>query len=102
MEHPAEYQEVWVVDQAAWTETVKTTIYCCNGCDAEFSSRDEWKYHDKEKINNADFDHGGYTDRIVKNYIEHEAQGHYEQSLVKEAWTETVTKGYKCECGETK
>ena len=39
----------------------------------------------------------------AQNPIHHDEVGHNEQVLVKDAWDETVNKGYKCAiCGATK
>ena len=73
-------------------------MFCCNGCDLEFNSWDEWKNHNESYL--PDMSHSGYT--IDYRNRTTESQGHYEKTLVKEAWTETIITGYTCSCGAAK
>lgn len=104
--HTHDYQPVhtqkWVVDQAAWTETVETPVYTtverciCNGCGADIT--DNLWTHLKESAL-AGGSCGGYHSGVQqiqtgtnKEIIEHPEQGH----------NEDVIAYYQCSCGATK
>lgn len=94
------YTEQWVVDQAAWTETVSEPVYemvehsICNGCGMDITE-DPWGHID------AQLDAGIYTcggfhsdwrqeQTGTNTYtVPHPEQGHYE----------SVVTGYQCSCG---
>ena len=88
--HPAETKQEWVVDKEAWTENILKYKCVCNGCQAEFSSDEEWAAHDKAAAMNGDFSHGSYTNVPYYETVEHPEEGHYETVVVKPSWTETV------------
>ena len=92
-------KQVYVVEQAAWTETVEEPIYktqeiaVCNTCGKDISG------YAGEHLD--DTMHDGYHSEVKQvqtgtdTYtINHPEEGHYE--------TETYVAGYKCSCGATK
>lgn len=89
-------EKKWVVDQAAWTETVNEPIYemqersICNTCGADITGNTT--AHGKETR------HDGYHSEWIQvqtgtnTYtIEHPEQGHWESY--------SVVTGYQCSCG---
>lgn len=89
-------EQKWVVDQAAWTETVSEPIYenklvwYCNTCGADITA-------DPEGHVDATM-HGGYKSDYISvqtgtnTYtIDHPEQGHWESY--------SVVTGYQCSCG---
>ena len=89
-------EQRWVVDQAAWTETVSEPIYenklvwYCNTCGADITA-------DPEGHVDATM-HGGYRSDYISvqtgtnTYtIDHPEQGHWESY--------SVVAGYQCSCG---
>ena len=114
--HDAVTEQVWVVDEPAWDETVDKTEekqvqkYQCR-CGEIFDSGDAWDAHwasfDWETA--ADY-HDGWTSVYVyetvvvgTETIHHDEVGHYETKTVTEAYDEEVVVGQKCsECGATK
>lgn len=104
--HTHDYQPVytqkWVVDQAAWTETVETPVYeqkivwICNGCGEDISNNID--QHLKTSAL-AGGNCGGYHSEVKQvqtgttiQTIEHPEQGH----------NEDVIAYYQCSCGATK
>ena len=92
-------KQVYVVDQAAWTETVEEPIYStkevaiCNTCGADISG------YAGEHLDETM--HDGYHSEVqtvqtgTDTYtINHPEEGHYE--------TESYISGYKCSCGASK
>ncbi len=92
-------KQVYVVDKAAWTETVEEPIYStkevaiCNTCGTDISGHAG--AHLDETM------HDGYHSEVqtvqtgTDTYtINHPEEGHYE--------TESYVSGYKCSCGATK
>ena len=89
----------WVVDQAAWTETVNEPIceskfvWYCNTCNEDITSDPE---------GHVDYTmHGGYRSDYIQvqtgtnTYtVNHPEQGHWESY--------PVVTGYQCSCGATK
>ena len=113
--HPAEYEDKWVVDKPAWTEEVPIYDYqmftICNACDWVVASPDkpyneaETTAHMKEHAMNGE--NGGWHNEMREilirvDKIEHPEEGHNEKVLIKDAWTEKRFIGYKCSCGATK
>lgn len=120
--HDAVTEEVWVVDQEAWDETVEKTEeqevykYECR-CGLLFSTQPEWEAHSFQW---ADYDDENGTNEFQNHYscsgvyvyetvvvgtetIHHDEVGHYETRTVTEAYDETVVTGQKCsKCGATK
>lgn len=88
--HPAEYK---TVHHNAVTES----CYVCNGCGAKFYDGGSLDAHLESGFVN-------HTDCTSYSTRQETIQAAYdEQVLVKNAWTETVTTGYKCSgCGATK
>lgn len=52
------YQNVWEED----IDYIRHTVYTCNGCGAQFSSKDSWAKHCNDKIMAGDDSHGTFTD----------------------------------------
>ena len=124
--HDAMSENVWVVDQAAWTETVTETVpvtedvlivvASCRGCGARFESEDvdealeNCNHHIKAVHGNAcgyGTEQSYHVTRQVgttttTEYVQHPEEGHYETRVVSQAWDETVVTGYRCSCGSTK
>ncbi len=90
VEHPAETQQVWVVDKEA--HTVDSPIYedkevvVCDICGADITSSIESHQHDDG------FTYHTEIQSVVVGYetVENPEQGHYETVVIKEAWTEKV------------
>ena len=117
--------QVWVVDQAAWDEQVEIEPACdypitdvhtlCGACGFDFDangySNAEMSSH-MEAHALAGESSRTYTAPVIVRYehydaeyetVHHDEVGHYESQLVKEAYDETVSNGYKCAtCGATK
>lgn len=104
--HTHDYQPVytqkWVVDQAAWTETVETPVYgqdersICNGCGADITGNTRG-HIESSLISGGNC--GGYHSEWIKiqtgtttQTIEHPEQGH----------NEDVIAYHQCSCGATK
>ncbi len=98
-------ESTWVVDQAAWDETVSEPVYetaelsVCNGCGADITA-DPWGHIESQMIA-GNTSCGGYHSEYVQvqtgtnTYtIHHDEVGHYEDSQ--------VLTGYVCSCGATK
>ncbi len=110
--HDAQYTTKYVVDQAAYdeqvaqTEMVEHTI--CSVCEADLSSFTQSQINSHMKAEALAGKGSGYyskatLDVVGYTTIHHDEVGHNEQVLVKEAYDETVTTGYKCStCGKTK
>lgn len=120
--HESIIETVWVEDKPAWDETYENTYLVamhavCKGCGIDFNEAgmtdDEMTAHDLQHILNGE-DSSYYEVPIyqtVTETVHHEAEGHYEEQvvqeaydetvLVSEAWDEEVITGYVCEeCGE--
>lgn len=113
--HDAVYEDKWVEDSPAWDEPVyeDRVNYVCNNCGWSTTSYDDIHAHGKAHALAGE--PSGYSDiptQVQTGTIHHEATGHTESVLVKEAWDEqklvkeaydeTVVTGYKCSCGATK
>ena len=131
--HEAEYQtihyeqvteKVWIEDHPAYDETYETTRLVglhdiCKGCGMDITASgmtfEEYDAHDRQHVLNGE-DSSYYSEpfyETVTEIIHHEAEGHYENLvvqeaydetiLVSEAWDEQVISGYRCrECGAMK
>ena len=95
-------KQVYVVDQAAWTETVEEPVYetversICNGCGADITGNEGT--HMKENMLAGNTACGGYHSEVKQvqtgtttRTINHPEEGHYE--------TESYISGYNCCCG---
>ena len=93
-------EQKWVVDQAAWTETVNEPIYeqvpvmICNDCGAYLNANNCWEHIENHAMNGGK---GSWTDTYeyqktgTNTYtINHPEQGHYESVVI----------GYQCSCGD--
>ena len=96
--HDPEYDRRWIVDQAAWDETVNTPIYeerelsICNQCGADITA-DPWGHIESSAISGGNC--GGYhsdwkTVQVGTNTttVHHDEVGHWEDVLVKEGYWE--------------
>lgn len=122
--HEAVTERVWIEDRAAYDETYENTYLIgihdiCKGCGMDITasgmSYEEYDAHDRQHILNGE-DSSYYSEPIYQTVIEtvhHEAEGHYEDMvvqeaydetiLISEAWDEQVVTGYRCcECGALK
>ena len=84
-----------VVDKKAWDEEVKTTIYFCTGCGAEFKTSGELGKHIDDASAGKIDGHPGYgsmSDRVETKIVHHNEEFHYE----------TVTKHVCKVCGHIK
>ena len=99
-------EQRWVVDQAAWTETVNEPIYemvpvmICNDCGMYLhtGSVDPYEHIENHAMNGGK---GSWTDTYeyqqtgTNSYtIDHPEQGHYESY--------SMVTGYQCSCGAVK
>ena len=110
--HDAVYETKYVVDQAAYDEQPDWKYvdgYICDNCHQEIFTLSEAEMHVKVSAAMGSGNCKSYSAGIVRippgaqNPIHHDEVGHYEQVLVKDAWDETVSNGYKCSiCGATK
>lgn len=95
-------EQKWVVDQAAWTETVNEPIYetversICNGCGADITG-DPWTHIENQMLA-GNMSCGGYHSEWIQvqtgtnTYtVTHPEQGHWESY--------SVVTGYRCSCG---
>ena len=128
--HEAEYrtihheqvkEKVWIEDHPAYDEAYETTRLVgmhdiCKGCGLDITASgmtfEEYDAHDRQHVLNGE-DSSYYSEpfyETVTETIHHEAEGHYEDLvvqeaydepiLVSEAWDEQVISGYRCrECG---
>ena len=83
--------------------------YICDNCHQEMFTLEEAQMHVQVSAAMGSGNCKSYHAGIVRippgaqNPIHHDEVGHYEQVLVKDAWDETVSNGYKCSiCGATK
>ncbi len=98
--HDAEYEEVYVVDQEAYSyeEPVyeKRVYTVCHVCGAEFdTSYDTSAFFAHDKAHMLAGEGSGYHNDIRKvqvgtNTVNVPEEGHYEKKLVKAAWDEKV------------
>lgn len=95
-------EQKWVVDQAAWTETVNEPVYetvercICNGCGADITA--DPGTHMKENMMAGNYSCGAWHSEWIQvqtgtnTYtITHPEQGHWESY--------SVVTGYRCSCG---
>ena len=95
-------EQKWVVDQAAWTETVNEPVYetvercICNGCGADITA--DPGTHMKENMMAGNSSCGAWHSEWIQvptgtnTYtITHPEQGHWESY--------SVVTGYRCSCG---
>lgn len=103
--HEAEYKDEWVVDKEAWDEQVPkykwVGYYQCKKCGAQFDDGDECGYHCLTVCGSR---YEAKKEQVPDGYdtVHHEAEGHYEKVVVKEAWDEQVVDYYQCSYGERK
>ena len=119
--HPEVTEMVWIEDVPAYDEVYEEKRLVgvhdfCKGCGIDLTtsgmSFEEYEEHESQHLRNGD-DASYYSAPVyeyVTETIHHEAEGHYEDRVVKEAydeevlksesWDEEVVKGYHCsECG---
>lgn len=91
--HEPVYEDRWIVDQAAWDETVSEPVsemvlrWYCNTCGADITS------DPVEHLENTDC--GGYHSEYIQEQtgtntytVHHDEIGHYEQVLIREGYWE--------------
>lgn len=110
--HDAVYETKYVVDQAAYEEQPDwkdVDGYICDNCHQEMFTLEEAQMHVQISATMGSGNCKSYHAGLVRippgaqNPIHHDEVGHNEQILVKDAWDETVSNGYKCSiCGATK
>lgn len=110
--HEAVTEEVWVVDQEAWDETVPLyetiqTEKCRCRCGMLFDTAEEQWAH-AESFSDEEWEqHAGWTSEVVteevpagEEVIHHPEEGHWEVRTIQEAWDEAVVTGQRCAiCG---
>ena len=97
--HDPVYEKKWVVDQAAWDETISEPIYemveksICNGCLADITGN-PWGHIDAA-LDAGNFNCGGYHSEWVQEQtgtntytVHHDEVGHWEEVLVQEGYWE--------------
>ena len=120
--HEAQTEKVWVEDTPAYDETYENTYLVgmhdiCKGCGMDITasgmSYEEYDAHDRQHILRGE-DSSYFSQPVyetVTETIHHDAEGHYEDIIVQEAydemlmvseaWDEEIIIGYVCEeCGE--
>jgi hypothetical protein len=95
IEHPAETQKVWVVDQEAYSyeEPVYETHTICKGCGAYLDEMSEANGIEHSRAHLLAGENDGWyraTVKVSTKTITVPEEGHYETKVVKEAWTEKV------------
>lgn len=105
--HDAQYKTVHhdAVTHQVWHDAVTEEHYICNQCGADITS-DPWGHINNSLMNggNCGSYHSTYV-TVKQGYYETvtDQAAYDEQVLVRDAWDETVTTGYKCSsCGATK
>ena len=111
--HPAETKTVHhdavtrqetytVVDKEAYDEPVYETHVVCKVCGQDFGKGEVAS--DQAGIHSAEFGHSYHSTKVQVGTKHHDAVTHQETKtvVVKQAYDETVTTGYKCSCGATK
>ena len=108
VEHPAKTKQVWVEDNAAWDEVIRSgyhmSVVTCHQCGAQFSDSSQanaleaWGDHiDALHEGDGSYDMAASYD-VPAETVHHEATGHYEQKVITAAWTEYIDT-YRCSCG---
>lgn len=87
--HPAETEQVWVVDVPAHDEPIYEPRVVCNNCGKILETVDEAKWRGLDDPNNPCFLAGNGTKPVQVGTKHVDEVGHYETVIVKEAWTET-------------
>ena len=104
--HDAEYGTRWVVDSPAQDVQIPQYAYqersICNQCGQDITG-DPWGHLEASNGNCSGY-HSEVKEVFLGYNTRHDPEvGHNEQYVVKEAYDETVTTGYKCSiCGATK
>lgn len=116
--HDAETRQEYIIDKQAWDEDIyqDQPVYqsvekvVCNGCGAEFADYPSFEAHSDYYIDQDDFSHGSWSvgwDQILAGWtsvkvdtVHHDAEGHYQTVVVRDAYDEIVDQGYVCaSCG---
>ena len=97
--HDPVYEKKWVVDQAAWDETVSEPIYemvekaICNGCGADITNNIDG--HIYSALESGNYNCGGWHSEWIQEQtgtnthtIHHDEVGHWEEVLVQEGYWE--------------
>lgn len=122
--HDAVTEQAWIEDIPAFDEVRESRTFVgmhdiCKGCGMDITasgmSLEEYEAHDRQHMLNGE-DSSYFSQPVyetVSETIHHDAEGHYEEVVVQEAWDEEIlileawdedtTTGYICEeCGEVK
>ncbi len=116
--HDAETRQEYIIDKQAWDEDIyqDQPVYqsvekvVCNGCGAEFADYPSFEAHSDYYIDQDDFSHGSWSvgwEQVLVGWtsvkvdtVHHDAEGHYQTVVVRDAYDETVDQGYVCAgCG---
>lgn len=108
--HDAVYEDRYVVDQAAYDEQVPkyetVEVMICNKCGTTMRSASELNAHIGYHAGLGEtisWREDWVQELVGYDIIHHDEVGHTERVLVKAAWDEKVSNGYKCSgCGKTK
>lgn len=104
--HDAVYETKYVVDTPAWDEQVpryemKEHVFC-NNCGADITGF-AVSHIESNFANGCRSYRSDWVQEVVGyDTVHHDEVGHNEQVLVKEAYDQKVSTGYKCSCGATK
>ena len=109
VEHPAKTKQMWIEDQAAWDEVIRSgyhmSVVTCHQCGAQFTdpvqanALEAWGDHiDVMHEGDGSYDMAASYD-VPAETVHHEATGHYEQKVITAAWTEYIDT-YRCSCGD--
>ena len=105
--HDAIYENKYIVDQAAYDsqEPIYDIHEICNICGTDLTANniEPWK-HGKEHALAGEGAGGHHDEQVIVGYetVHHPEVGHNEKILVKNAWDEQVSNGFRCDCGATK
>lgn len=105
--HDAVYEDVWVVDQEAWTEDAVWEGHSVCWCGLDFVAagftNDDVANHQYAHMDAGENTQYGTKYVCVQEEIYHEEVGHWEKREVTPAWDEKVPDGEKCSsCGATR
>lgn len=87
--HPAETEQVWVVDVPEHDEHIYQEATICNECGQSFVNFSDFDNHTLYDSSSPCFLAGWHDEMIVVGTNHVDEVGHYETIIVKEAWTET-------------
>ncbi|WP_404988760.1 hypothetical protein [Clostridium culturomicium] len=109
--HPEQGHWETIVIKPAWTEEIPVyedkEVMICHGCNQDISHLSQSDYANHAKNHMLNGENSGWRSDWIQiqvgvDRIEHPAVTDQKWIVDNAAWTETVTKGYKCSCGATK